>query len=129
MKLSILNKKNNHKPNLQYANQGVILLLLVVRANDQWRKGGCSSFLKFWPLFCSQKNNKSSFSFSSQKSYLSVWLSQKNPPLQKIYSLLLFIWQPHPHGIFYFLLGDVFPTLKEIPLSKLLVALCIFELT
>ena len=48
MKLSILNKKNNHKPNLQYANQGVILLLLVVRADDQWRKGGCSSFLKFW---------------------------------------------------------------------------------
>ena len=48
MKLSICNKKNNHKPNLQYANQGVILLLLVVRADDQWRKGGCSSFLKFW---------------------------------------------------------------------------------
>ena len=48
MKLSIPNKKKNHKLNLQYANQGVILLFLVVRADDQWRKGGCSSFLKFW---------------------------------------------------------------------------------
>ena len=43
MKSSTCNKtknKKNHKPNLQFTNRGVIMLLLMVQADDQWEKGG-----------------------------------------------------------------------------------------
>ena len=96
MKLSILNKKNNHKPNLQYASQGVILLLLVVRADDQWRKGGCSSFLRFWPLFVPTKIINLLFSSQAQKSSLLLSLkiislrgSSKNDPCVDLSFFLL----------------------------------------
>ena len=76
MKLSILNKKNNHKPNLQYANQGVILLLLVARADDQWRMCGGCLLLPFRPLFVPSKNNIP-FTFSKKKTRNLSFASQK----------------------------------------------------
>ena len=79
MKLSILNKKkNNHKPNLQYVNQGVILLLLVVRADDPWRKGGCS--LLPCPASLCSLEKMSPCSLKKLLFYVDLCSKTKSPP-------------------------------------------------
>ena len=122
MKLSIFNKKNNHKPNLQYANQGVILLLLVARADDQWRmRGGCL-LPPFRPLFVPSKNNISRCGCLLKKSPCSTL--KKKPsfsllPVPFLYGILTL------YGIFYFLFPSNargWPPLKK---SCLLLFLCL----
>ena len=73
----------------------------------------------------SLKTQKVSHAYPLWKnSALCLDLSPKNPSFFSV-PFVLFIWQPTPMGNFYFLFGDVFLALKEIPLSKLPMALSI----
>ena len=73
----------------------------------------------------SLKTQKVSHAYPRWKnSALCLDLSPKNPSFFSV-PFVLFIWQPTPMGNFYFLFGDVFLALKEIPLSKLPMALSI----